>query len=144
MVEALSAIQILRDSSAFRKIIVFDDHGNHKGRSLVEVFVRNKKDYLSGVEVWRYSEGQFEAYFGLNGGSDSADAQAIEMATHLLVDQSSRAHTEIIMSFHEISQRLGIKLETVGRLAGVIEKSLKTRGVRVERMRDAFRLPLPM
>ena len=61
--EARQALQMLQESNGFRKIIVFDEHLNHKGQSFVEVFVRRNKDSLSGIEVWQHLDGKFKLYF---------------------------------------------------------------------------------
>jgi hypothetical protein len=114
---------------------------NQKGQSFVEAFVRRNDRSLSGVEVWRFYNGMFELYFER---PDPADADTVEQATRLLGDLSHRETTGRIVSFHEISERLGADIERLGQLAGVIETSLKAQGIRVERMRDSFRLPLPI
>ncbi len=142
--EAQRAIHMLQESNALRKIVVFDDHLNQKGQSFVEVFVRRNKDSLSGVEVWRHHDGKFELYFGTNDKSNPADAHVVELATKLLVDLSHRETTERIVSFREISQRLGITPEALRSIAGVIETSLKNEGIPSVREVDSFRLKLEM
>jgi hypothetical protein len=140
--EAQMAIDRLQGANASRKIIVFDDDLNQKGQSFVEVFVRRNKDSLSGIEVWKHHDEKFELYFGPNDKPDPTDALAIDLATELLVDISHRARTELIVSFREIEQRLGITSETLHRVAGIIETGLKNQGIPAARERDSFRLKL--
>jgi hypothetical protein len=142
--EAQRAIHMLQESSALRKIVVFDDHLNQKGQSFVEVFVRRNKDSLSGVEVWRHHDGKFELYFGTNDKPNPADVHVVELAIKLLVDLSHRETKERIVSFREIAQRLGNTLETLRSVAGVIETSLKNEGIPAVREGDGFRLRLDL
>ncbi len=140
--QAQQAVHILRESNAFRKIIVFDDDLNQRGKSFVEVFVRRNKDSLSGVEVWRRRDGKFELYFGANDKSELSDAHMADLATKMLVDISHRARTELIVSFREVAQRLGTTLEILQRIADVIETRLRNEGIPAVRERDSFRLRL--
>jgi hypothetical protein len=52
--------RLLGAAPAKIKILVFeDDLHPATGKSLAELFVRRKRDWLRGVEVWRYLSGSF-------------------------------------------------------------------------------------
>jgi len=53
-IEALFYFSRIVDS---RKILVFQDHINQRGESLVEIFVRRYDGVIDDVEVWAYSMG---------------------------------------------------------------------------------------
>ena len=73
--EAQRSVDLLRKSTAKRKIIVFhDDFFGEK--SLVETFVRRNRDLLAGVQVWRLANDKFEKFADYSGLSATQAAQS--------------------------------------------------------------------